>query len=156
MQNSAQSHFYCDTFGDLPINFILGGIHYMQVKGNEGWRGKRATAGSQMAYLVKELITNNRAQRGEMLSLAFDICHTSFLLLINIKHILKDGAHSSKNLPSRLWACAKVIYELCLKDKNAPDSWPLLLILFSCPHCSSGAQRHHRKISSLIFTFNAP
>ena len=51
---------------------------------------------------LKERITNNRAQRGEVLSFAFDICHTSFLLLINIKHILKGGAHSSKNLPSRL------------------------------------------------------
>lgn len=90
-------------------------------------QANRATAGSQMGWLpLKDLI------------ICFDICYISFALLINTKHLLTDGAHPSKNLPSRLWAYIEVIYELCLWVQSALDSWPLLLVLSSCPHCFSG------------------
>ena len=49
--------------------FILGGIYSMQLKGNEGQRGKRAIASSQTGYLLKKKtpINNNKVQRGEIL-----------------------------------------------------------------------------------------
>lgn len=41
----------------------------MQLKGNEGQRGKRTIASSQTGYLLKKKtpINNNKAQRGEIL-----------------------------------------------------------------------------------------
>ena len=41
----------------------------MQLKGNEGQRGKRAIASSQTGYLLKKKtpINNNKVQRGEIL-----------------------------------------------------------------------------------------
>lgn len=74
----------------------------MQLKGNEGQTGNRLLQVPRWLTL-KELINNNRAQRGKMLSFTSDICHISFVLLINTKHLPKDGAHSSKNLPYRFW-----------------------------------------------------
>ena len=49
--------------------FILGGIYSMQLKGNEGKRGKRTIASSQTGDLLKKKtpINNNKAQRGEIL-----------------------------------------------------------------------------------------
>lgn len=50
--------------------FILGGIYSMQLKGNEGQRGKRTIASSQTGNLLKKKKTpnnNNKAQRGEIL-----------------------------------------------------------------------------------------
>lgn len=69
----------------------------MQLKGNEDQTGNRLQQVPRWLTL-KEFINNNRAQRGKVLSFTFDICHTGFVLLINTKHLPKDGAHSSKNL----------------------------------------------------------